>query len=493
MKKLFHHYFVITLLLVSAHVLYAENVSTSEFKKIEESSATKEFKNAYEYLQSEGVAFVEFLFSDVNGKLKKVIKSVETILDDQVYGIAIDGSSVKALNSIEESGCIVMPDMQTLRLNPFSTNNKTAVIFGSVYDFNGQYHSNDPRALLEKFSYECYSKGYRLLAGAEIEFFLFVYDKNQNSLLTVDSDGYCDNVPVTQLKAFEEDLLSALTVANMNYEKMHHEVAPGQYEVVLGYSDALDLADRIVYTQFIIKMVAHKHNMIAKFMPKPIAGINGSGMHIHASVQKHADESNLFFDIEGEYFLSHEGRQFISGILAHAREMNLLFNSSPNSFKRLIPGYEAPFYLCAGNENRSAAIRIPQVSNINIAQHNGSAVRIELRWPDSTCNPYLALYSLFAAGIKGIEDNLPENTFVDTNLYHATDEQLASYNIEKLPADFAESIACVENSEFVKELLGTELHKLLIEEKKNILNTYLEKVGVHDPLVISGYELFKGI
>jgi glutamine synthetase len=271
---------------------------------------------------------------------------------------------------------------------------------------------------------------------------------------------------------------------------MHHEVAGGQYEVVLGYSDALNLADRILYTKHLIKTIAEKHSMMATFMPKPVAGINGSGMHIHVSVRS-TDGKNLFFDSTQEYYLSSQARKFINGLLANAREMNILFNNTPNSFKRLLPGYEAPFYLCAGNKNRSAAIRIPEVSPMNIKEHNGSAVRIELRWPDSNCNPYLALAGIFKAGLTATENDEKECVFINTNLYHNTSKSLEGLNLKMLPKDLDESINLAKESVFLQELLGEKLHGQLITEKQNVLNQYLEEVTNHDPLVITEYELEK--
>ena len=449
-------------------------------------------ERSVEILEEFNAKLVEVLFSDINGNLKRVAIPAKRFTDIVTNGLAIDGSSIKGLNSIEESDCLVMLDLDSLQFNPFESRFTTASVFGSIYHFDGTPHQNSPRTLLESISNDAEKKGYRLLAGAELEFFLFVHNTDKNSLTTADEKGYCDASDSSNLKFFEEELYIALSSSEINCEKIHHEVAPGQYEVVLGHSDALHLADRIIYTQHIIKTLAKKHNMFATFMPKPIADVNGSGMHIHASIQS-VTGKNLFFDKDAEYFLSTEARGFVSGLLNHAREINLLFNSSPNSFKRLVPGYEAPFYLCVGNKNRSAAIRIPEVSRFNIENHNGSAVRIELRWPDSNCNPYLALSGLFYAGIEGMNTKRDLCSFVNTNLYHADKRTLDQYNIQLLPSDLEESVSLAEHSSFLKQLLGNTLHAHFITEKKEELNRYIEQVTQHDPFVISSYELENGL
>lgn len=448
-------------------------------------------KEHLQVLQDNKIQRVEIFFSDINGSLKQIVIPAHRLPDALKNGLAIDGSSIKGLNRIQESDSVICIDLDSLQINPFESGVSTVSFFGSIYQCDGSIHPNDPRALLETIQKDALQKGYKLLAGAELEFFLFTQDPESEYLQTVDDKGYCSATTSSSIKCFEEELFLAIAGpdATLNCEKIHHEVAPGQYEVVLGYSDALNLADRILYAQHLIKTIASKYNMLATFIPKPIAGINGSGMHIHASVQT-TDGENVFFDRHAEHFLSRSARTFITGILQHAREMNILFNSCANSFKRLIPGYEAPFYLCAGSKNRSAAIRIPEVSRLNIEKHNGSAVRIELRWPDGSCNPYLALAGLFTAGLQGMsDDNTPLCTFVNSNLYHADTKTLSTYHIELLPSDLEESIELAQESIFLKNLLGQELHALLTKEKRNSWETYLQNVSKHDPLVISAYEL----
>ena len=449
-------------------------------------------QDAAKFLELHNARVVEILFSDINGTLKRVAIPVSRFGTVATDGLAIDGSSIKGLNVIQESDCLVMIDLDSLQINPFESHFTTASVFGSIYHFDGTPHQNAPRTLLESITKQAAQNRYSLLAGAELEFFLFSYNEDKTSLKTVDNKGYCDALDSPELKFFEEELYLALSFSQLNCEKIHHEVAPGQFEVVLGHSDALHLADRILYTQHIIKTLANKHNMLATFMPKPIAGVNGSGMHIHVSV-KSFDGQNIFFDKDQELFLSAQARKFVSGLLKHAREIGILFNGSPNSFKRLIPGYEAPFYLCAGSRNRSAAIRIPEVSRLNIEKHNGSAVRIELRWPDGNCNPYLALAGLFSAGIEAMNSDISLCSFVNTNLYHAEKKILDQFAIQLLPGNLNESLALAENSDYLKKLLGNDLHERFIDEKKEQLISYMQEVTTHDPLVISTYELENGL
>lgn len=476
MKKFFFSILFLCSLLTTS--LYTQQKATLE--------------DSVKFLQDNNALLLEVLFTDINGSLKRVAvpsNRLETIVK---HGLAIDGSSIKGLNSIHESDSLVCIDLDSLTLNPFEARFTTASVFGSIYNFEGQRHPNDSRGLLETVQEEAEKLGYQLLAGTELEFFLFNETPQGDTLLTADVKGYCDAHEIPALKVFEEELFLALMGAKLGCEKIHHEVAPGQYEVVLGHSDPLHLADRIVYTRNLIKTLARKHKMLATFMPKPIARINGSGMHIHASLRS-LDGKNIFFDKNEECFLSKEARQFISGILKTAREMNILFNSSPNSFKRLIPGYEAPFYLCTGSKNRSAAIRIPEISPFNIEEENGSAVRIELRWPDGDCNPYLALSGVFCAGLQGISNNLPPIDFINTNLYHTDTKALTNYNIELLPQDLEESLSLAENSIFLKNILGDDLHMKFLNEKKNSWDMYLQNVTKHEPFNITTYELECGV
>lgn len=458
-----------------------------------EASSQKTLEESIKFLKSSDVKLVEVLFSDINGTLKRIAIPTNRFSDIAIHGLAIDGSSIKGLNSIQESDSLIIIDLDSLMLNPFESHFTTASVFGSVYHFDGTPHPSDPRALLEAVTQQAKLEGYKLLAGTELEFFLFSYDQEKNTLVTADEKGYCDASETPALKFFQDELFLALSAAELNCEKIHHEVAPGQFEVVLEHSEALHLADRILYAKHIIKTLARKHNMFATFMPKPISGVNGSGMHIHVSIQSSTTGRNIFFDKHNDYFLSTDAQKFISGLLQHAREINVLFNGCPNSFKRLIPGYEAPFYLCVGSKNRSAAIRIPEVSRLNIEKNNGSAVRIELRWPDAECNPYLALSGLFQAGLEGMRSDISSCSFLNTNLYHADRGILEQNNIKLLPGDLHECITLAQESSFLKELLGENMHHQLIDEKKNTLEMYLQEVVQHDPLVISNYELENGV
>ena len=310
-------------------------------------------------------------------------------------------------------------------------------------------------------------------------------------MIPCDTDGYCQIENNAQKKAFKEMLLYALMQSGIDPEKIHHEVALGQMEVVLAYNTPMVMAEKLLLAKHVITVFAEQNGYIATFMPKPIYGVNGTGMHIHASMKK--DGLNAFYDAGKPCYLSDDARSFMSGLLKRVPEINILFNAEVNSYKRLVPGYEAPIYLCCGEKNRSAAIRIPEVCRETLEATKGAPVRIELRWGDPECNPYLAFAALFKAGIEGIKEKEAHAELVKENLYHVSKEYLEERNIKTIPESLEKGIELFETSEFAQELLGKKLHKSYCDLKKAEWEDFMKDTKRYDPFIISEWEIDKGI
>lgn len=435
------------------------------------------------YLRSQGIQFVDATWTGVTGKLYEItipVTRLESALND---GMFFDGSSIEGFTNITQSDLHLTLDINSLVLSPWKSEG-----FACARFFCDTSSENDPRTTLKHVLKKAEEHGYTGLCGAELEFFLF---KEENETFNpANNSSYCAIELKAEMKAFKEALLYALIHLGINPEKIHAEVAAGQFEVVIGCCDPLTLADRIQLTKYAITMFAAQHGYKAVFMPKPVYGINGSGMHIHMSVKK--NNENLFFDATKEYYLSDAARSFVTGILSKAYEIDLLVNPEVNSFKRLVAGYEAPVYLCCGEKNRSAAIRIPDVNHQTVAENNGAAVRIELRWPDASCNPYLALAALCKAGFDGIEQNLPATPCVNENLYHVDLAEITARGIQTLPSSLEAACNAFKNSAFAKELLGQSLHKTYLAIKQNEWKQYLQENDYKNSPEITQWELNRG-
>lgn len=476
MKKLFS----ITMLLCSVFFIKPKSETALEMPY------DKVVRNA----RSHGVQFIDFTWSDITGALKEItlpIGRLESALKNDIF---FDGSSIKGFTHISESDLRLRADLETFSVSPFKSEMfVSGRLFCEVLDTDGTPYKNCPRNCLKEVLKQAQESGYSCLCGAELEFFLF--KKEEETYIPVDELGYCSIQNDVTMKAFTQSLLYALNYLGVNPEKVHHEVAAGQFEVVLQCTDPLTLADRILLTKHIITMMAHQQGLIACFMPKPIVGVNGSGMHIHASMQK--DGKNVFYEKDAECNLSPLARSFITGLLDRVPEINVLFNAEINSSKRLVPGYEAPVFLCSGDKNRSAAIRIPEVTREALEATEGAAVRIELRWPDPSCNPYLALSGLFAAGLEGVEQKKAATPLVNKNLYHVTQEELEALHIVTIPSSLQEAVSLFEVSEFAQNLLGAELHARYATLKKEECNNYQQKNPEATVFEITQWELARGM
>lgn len=454
------------------------------------SGAQANVEQTIKFVRSNNIQFGHFIFFDAFGKVKELIFPRAYLEGALKNGVFFDGSSVPGYSVINQSDLCLKADLQHIYISPWKTENSLSAYFvTSIFDFDGTPYKRSPRTILEKVTKRAKEMGYECLCGIELEFFLFKPDKDGN-LIPCDGDIYCDAGTNPQMNAFKEGLLYALTHIGLQPEKVHHEVAGGQYEIVLEHVDAITMADRLLLAKHFIKMFARQHGFVASFMPKPIAGINGSGMHVHVSLK--SENGNAFYDKTGPVFLSKIAQSFISNLLKRIPEINILLNTEVNSFKRLIPGYEAPVYLCCGEKNRSAAIRIPEVLQGSLEKTNGAAVRFELRSPDSECNPYLAFAALFQAGLDGIEEQVHAVPLIKENLYHADKDVLKQKGICVIPENLEKSIVLFEQSDFAKNLLGADLHAKFCEVKKNEWRSYLEQEN-HDPLVITKWEKHRGI
>lgn len=410
-------------------------------------------------VEEEDVEFIRLQFTDMFGMLKNVAltaSQLERALDNQCI---FDGSAIDGFVRIEESDMYLYPDYNTFEIFPWRPQQgKVARLICDVYRPNGEPFEGDPRYVLKKVLKEAERMGYTFHVGPECEFFLFDTDESgRPSTDTREMAGYFDVGPVDMAENVRRDIVLNLEEMGFAVEASHHELAPAQHEIDLEYMDGLTAADNIMTFKMAVKTIAKRHGLHATFMPKPKAGINGSGMHINMSL---ADQSghNVFIDETDGLGLSRIAYQFMAGILAHMKEITMLTNPLVNSYKRLVPGYDAPVYVTwSAAANRSALIRIPCT--------RGSNTRIELRCPDSAVNPYLALASCLAAGLDGIKQEMEPTKSVDVNLFAMTEEQMDALGIEQLPETLGEALEAFEHSSFVRKVLGDHVYTKYLAAK----------------------------
>jgi glutamine synthetase len=411
-------------------------------------------------IDAEKIEFINLQFTDVMGIVKSVTipaKIFDHIIDG---GQWIDGSSIAGFTRIAESDMYLIPDLSTFAVIPWERGEfTTARCICWVYSPNGEPFPGDPRGVLLRQLERLAELGYTYKTGPELEFFLFTKTGDQIAPLPHDRGGYFD-LSTDLASTVRKEMVRALGEMGIEVEASHHEVAIGQHEIDFEYGDAIPTADRAVSFKYILKAIAQKHGLHATFMPKPMEGINGSGMHCHQSFGflDPANGTNAFVEEGDAYGLSKVAKHFIAGQLAHARGMCGVIAPLVNSYRRLVPGFEAPVYVAWARTNRSALIRVPAIRGGNTA-----ATRIELRCPDPSCNPYLGFAVMLAAGIDGIVNELPLPEPVEENLYHFTDEDLKRRNIPTLPATLGEAVAEMEKDPLVREALGDHVFERLTE------------------------------
>lgn len=414
----------------------------------------------------DGVRFVSLQFTDILGTIKSVTIPVGRFEEALEQGVWFDGSSIEGFARIYESDMVLVPDPATYQVLPWSApERRRARLICDVHGPDGHPSPNAPRVALQRVLARAAERGYVYNVGPELEFFLFKRNAEPNGLYPTrpaphDVGGYFDFSPRDEAQQVRSEIILALEGMGMRVEMSHHEVATGQHEIDFRYADALTSADNAVTFKYTVRAIAATHGIYASFMPKPIFGINGSGMHTHQSMFDAAGR-NLFHDAEDEYHLSRLAYNFIAGQMAHARALAAVVAPTVNSYKRLTPGYEAPVYICWAQLNRSALIRVPA--------HGArweAATRVELRCPDPSANPYLAFAAMLAAGLDGIERDLTPAPPINEDVYDFDERALRAHSIGVLPGTLAEALDALEQDEVVQGALGPAISEAFLRAKR---------------------------
>ncbi|MEO8289107.1 MAG: type I glutamate--ammonia ligase [Chloroflexota bacterium] len=422
--------------------------------------------------EADNVRFVNLQFTDLMGIVKSVAIPLHQFEDACINGKWFDGSSIEGFARIAESDMFLVPDLSTWAVMPWEKGEEsTGRAICWVYNPNGDLFEGDPRMVLARAMDYAANLGYKFNTGPELEFFLFKKDGGQISRETHDVGGYFD-LSGDLGADVRKDMVNALEGMGIKVETSHHEVARGQHEIDFEYNDGLYCADSAVTFKYTLKAIAAEHGLHCTFMPKPIFGINGSGMHTHQSLADLEDGTNLFADSDDTYGISTMAKKYIAGQLKHARGMCAVLAPLVNSYKRLVPGYEAPVYISWARVNRSALIRVPK-NRPNKPQ----AARIELRCPDPTSNPYLAFAIMLRSGLEGIEKDYDIPEPVEENLYHFDETERRRRNIQTLPGSLDEALAEMEKDELVRETLGDHITDRLLEAKREEWNEFRMRVS----------------
>ncbi|MFH1753655.1 MAG: glutamine synthetase family protein [Candidatus Omnitrophota bacterium] len=429
-------------------------------------------KDVMKIVKDQDVKFIRLWFTDILGQVKSFSITDNELENALESGMGFDGSSVTGYQDIEESDMIAMPDPSTFTVLPWRPKEKAVGrMICDVLQPGGKPYEGDPRYILKKALARAKKMGYdHFYLGPELEYFYF---RNDSSTEILDKGGYFDLTTLDVASDLRRDTVFALEAMGMQIEYSHHEVAHSQHEIDMRYADALKMADDVITYRIAVKEIARKHGVYATFMPKPIFGQNGSGMHTHQSLFRGKD--NAFFDKNDKHHLSSDAKKYIAGLLKHGQEICSIFAQWTNSYKRLVPGYEAPVYLAWSQRNRSALIRVP-------FYHPGKekATRAEFRSPDPSCNPYLTFAAMLHAGLDGIEKGYKLPDPIDKNLYHLTDKERKSMGIESLPDSLGAAIAITENSKLVEKALGDHIFPRFIELKKKEWEEYRIQVTQYE-------------
>jgi glutamine synthetase len=411
-----------------------------------------------------GVDFIRLQFTDIMGVNKNVEVPRSQFAKALDGEIMFDGSSIEGFVRIEESDMLLKPDLGTFRILPYEDEGgRVARVLCDIYTPDEEPFAGCPRTTLKRQLERAKKLGYQMMAGCEAEFFLFERAPDGSSTTTThDSGSYFDLGPLDKGEEIRRVIVEQLVEMGFEVEAAHHEVAAGQHEIDFRYADALVTADNLTTFKFIVRNVANRYGYIASFMPKPIQGINGSGMHTHQSLFRGKD--NAFYDPKGEHQLSRVALSYIEGLLQHARGFCAITNPLINSYKRLVPNYEAPTNVAWSTRNRSPLVRIPD--------RRGLGTRCELRMPDPACNPYLALTVQLAAGLDGVERKLVAREAVNRNIFRMSFRDRRKYRIDELPRDLHEALEQFEKDSVIKEALGEHLTERFLEAKRNEVLQY---------------------
>ncbi len=419
------------------------------------------------------VKFIRLWFTDILGFLKSFAITVEELELSLLEGQGFDGSSIQGFARIDESDMVAMPDPSTFVVLPWRPREGGAVarMFCDILQPDGSPYVGDPRYVLKRALKRAGDLGFTFYVGPELEYFYFKEANGRPQ--TLDHGGYFDLTPLDIASDLRRETVLTLEQMGIGVEYSHHEVAPSQHEIDLRYTDALTMADSAMTYRLVVKEIAMKHGSYATFMPKPLYGENGSGMHTHQSLFR--GDKNAFFAREAEDHLSETALHYVAGLLHHAPEITAVTNQWVNSYKRLVPGYEAPIYLSWARRNRSDLIRVPVYK-----PGKENATRIEYRAPDPACNPYLAFAAMLAAGLAGIEKKYECPPPVERNVYEMTEEEREAHGIRRLPGDLADAIAAAEESELLRNTLGDHVFEKFIENKKIEWRNYRAQVTEYE-------------
>ncbi len=418
------------------------------------------------------VKFIRLWFTDILGFLKSFAITVEELEGALEEGMGFDGSSIEGFARIDESDMVALPDPDTFKILPWRPREHRAVarMFCDILKPGGETFEGDPRYVLKRNLKRAADLGYTYYVGPELEYFYF---RDSQGTEPLDQGGYFDLTPRDAATDMRKDTVLTLEEMGIGVEYSHHEVAASQHEIDMRYTDALTMADNVMTYRLVVKEVALKYGVYATFMPKPVFGINGSGMHVHQSLFK--GDRNAFFDPKDEYHLSKISKYYIAGLLKHAPEITSIANQWVNSYKRLVPGYEAPVYLSWARRNRSDLIRVPEYR-----PGREKATRIEFRSPDPACNPYLAFSAMLAAGLEGIEKEYEVPAPIEENVYEMPEEERQRRGIATLPGSLLEAVLVTEKSELMRKALGDHVFSAFIANKKIEWDRYRTQVTEYE-------------
>jgi glutamine synthetase len=419
-------------------------------------------------VEEKDISFIQYWFTDVLGVLKSFAITPSELDEGMSEGMGFDGSSIQGFARIEESDMIAKPDPTTFQLVPWRGGERpVARMFCDILNPDGTPYEGDPRYVLKRLLNKIAEKGFTFYVGPELEYFYFQDDTDTEIL---DTGGYFDSRPVDQGSTLRRDTIFALQSMGIQVEYSHHEVAPSQHEIDLRYQDALTMADNTMAYRLVVKDIARQHGVYATFMPKPIFGENGSGMHVHQSLFK--GEKNAFYNPNDKFHLSELAKHYIAGLLRHAPEITAVCNQWVNSYKRLVPGYEAPVYVSWARRNRSAMVRVPMYK-----PGKEKATRIEFRSPDPSCNPYLAFAVMLGAGLEGIDKKYELPDPVEEDIFEMNPAERKAHGITDLPGNLYAAILATEESELVRTVLGDHVFNKFIENKRIEWDSYRTHVS----------------
>jgi len=424
------------------------------------------------YVRDNDIYFIEIWFTDILGYLKSFAITSHELEKAFEEGLGFDGSSIRGFTRIDESDMMAIPEPETFAVLPWRPKErKVARVFATIVEPNGKPYEGDPRNVLRKILGKAKDMGFDFYVGPELEYF---YIKNPSVEPEVlDWGGYFDLIPRDEAIDIRHQTVIMLEQLGIEVESSHHEGAPSQHEIDFRYSDALSMADTVMTARLVVKEVAYMNGVYATFMPKPFSGYNGSGMHVHMSLFQNG--RNAFFDPDDKYHLSPIAKHFIAGLMRHAKEITLITNQWVNSYKRLVPGYEAPVYISWALRNRSDLIRVPMYK---VGKED--ATRIEYRAPDPACNPYLAFAVILGAGLEGVEKKYPLPEPIEENVYFMSEEERRARGIENLPGSLIEAIEITEKSELVKKILGEHVFRNFIDNKRIEWDNYRKQVTSYE-------------